>query len=64
MLTLWVVDDLYVRVYLDRDKIAIEKPRAMVCVKRDEIAPLIKTLGLALLYLKTEQDAGPTDGTP
>lgn len=62
MLSVWITGTLYLRIYTDQDKIMIESDRGGVCVKRDEIAPLIRTLGLAMLYLKTEQDAGPTDG--
>ena len=62
MLSVWIVNDLFLRIYLDGAKVMIESDRGGVCVKRDEIAPLVRALGLALLYLKTEQDAGPTDG--
>ena len=64
MLTLWVVGDLYVKVYLDRDKVRIEKDRGGVCLEKSEIAPLTRALELAQLYLATEGDAGPTDGAP
>ena len=64
MITLKISKTLYLRVYLEANKAAVEKDDLVVCVEKTEIAPLTRALELAQLYLATEGDAGPTDGTP
>jgi len=64
MITLKITRALYLRVYLEANKAAVEKDDIVVNLAKSEIEPLITALELAKFCLENESEQRPEDGTP